>query len=493
MRTSRPPWRSSSSTPRSAGRGSLVVVPDGRDAARTAAALSARVGPDAVEVLTADLGPSARYRAFLRVLRGDARVVVGTRAAAFAPVGQLGLVVVWDDGDDLLAEPHAPYWHAREVAAIRAEAEGAALVLGAHARSVEAAAAVASGWAREVVAPRPSVRDRAPRVRSAADDDALARDPAGARARLPHVAWAAAREGLARGPVLVQVPRRGYVPALACRRCREPARCRACGGPLGSTAGGAAPACAWCGRPGRGLALPGLRRAGAPRGRVGSARTAEELGRAFPGVPVVTSGGESVVAQVPDRPALVVATPGAEPVAPDGYAAALLLDGDLLLGRADLRASEEAARRWFNAVALVRPRGRGGAVVLVADPGAAAVQAVLRADPGGLAARELADRVAAGLPPAVRAADVSGAAADVDDLMAVLEPPPGLRVLGPTPVTATRSRPTPEGPVRVRALLTVPLAAGDLLCAALKAAAAVRSARKEGGAVVVRVDPVSLD
>ena len=56
----------------------------------------------------------------------------------------------------------------------------------------------------------------------------------------------------------------------------------------------------------------------------------------------------------------MVATPGAEPVAAGGYAAALLLDTWLALARADLRASEESLRRWLNAAALVRPAGDGG-------------------------------------------------------------------------------------------------------------------------------------
>ena len=91
----------------------------------------------------------------------------------------------------------------------------------------------------------------------------------------------------------------------------------------------------------------------------GATRTAEELGRAFPAVPVRTSGGSRVLASVPATPAVVVATPGAEPVADGGYAAAVLLDGWALLGRASLRAAEEALRRWMNAAALVRP-GPGG-------------------------------------------------------------------------------------------------------------------------------------
>ena len=73
---------------------------------------------------------------------------------------------------------------------------------------------------------------------------------------------------------------------------------------------------------------------------VGARRTAEELGRAFPEVVVRTSGGAEVLDRVPDTPALVIATPGAEPVTERGYAAALLLDAWALLDRPRLDAGE---------------------------------------------------------------------------------------------------------------------------------------------------------
>ncbi|MGZ4437931.1 MAG: primosomal protein N' family DNA-binding protein, partial [Nocardioidaceae bacterium] len=134
----------------SAGRGALVVVPDLRDVARVDAALTAALGPDVHLVLTADLGPAERYRRWLAVRRGQVGVVVGTRAAMFAPVADPGLFVVWDDGDDLHAEPRAPYPHVREVLALRAAHESAALVVGGWARTAEASALVGAGWARPV-------------------------------------------------------------------------------------------------------------------------------------------------------------------------------------------------------------------------------------------------------------------------------------------------------------------------------------------------------
>src|SRR5580704_8183762 len=106
----------------SAGRGTVIVVPDTRDLARVDEALR-QFGSWHV-TLTADLGPAERYRRWLTALRGAAPIVAGTRAAMFAPVRDLGLVVLWDDGDDLHAEPRAPYPHAREVLALRAHRAG---------------------------------------------------------------------------------------------------------------------------------------------------------------------------------------------------------------------------------------------------------------------------------------------------------------------------------------------------------------------------------
>ena len=98
-----------------AGRGALLVVPDQRDVAALHAACTARLGERDVVALTAELGPAERYRRWLTVRRGAARVVVGTRSAVFAPLDRPGLLAVWDDGDDLHAEPRAPYPHVRDV------------------------------------------------------------------------------------------------------------------------------------------------------------------------------------------------------------------------------------------------------------------------------------------------------------------------------------------------------------------------------------------
>jgi primosomal protein N' (replication factor Y) (superfamily II helicase) len=467
-----------------AGRGTIVCLPDTRDVRRLADALQARLGTgaDQVAVVTADLGPAARYRAFLRVLTGTARVVVGTRSAAFAPVHDLGLVAVWDDGDDLHAEPRAPYPHAREVLVARAHLQGSGLLVGGFARTAEGQQLVGSGWAQPLVPSRAMLRAVAPRVHVSGEDEReLDRDPAARRARLPYRALSTARAALASGPVLVQVPRAGYLAALACARCRQPARCEHCRGPLTMGQGRRVAGCRWCGR-----AATRWRCGQCDGDRfrapvVGSERTAEELGRAFPKVPVVRSSSGRVLDRVDDRPALVVATPGAEPVADGGYAAALLLDSWLMLARPDLRTGEESLRRWLAAAALVRPAGEGGSVVLVGDPALAPVQSLVRWDPAGAAERELAERASARLPPVARVASVTGPAESVDDLLRRARLPSATETLGPVPVDEQTAR----------AIVRVPHAHGGALSAALKQAQADRSARKLPH-LRVRVDPDTL-
>ncbi|MFD6262586.1 primosomal protein N' [Micromonospora chalcea] len=465
------------------GRGAVVVVADARDLDRLDAALTAVLGAGRHVRLTAADGPARRYRAFLAARRGDVAVVIGTRAAMFAPVDRLGLVAIWDDGDDLHAEPRAPYPHARDVLLTRAHLGDAAALVGGYARSAEAQLLVETSWAREVVADRAVVRARTPAMAPTGDDPQLARDPGAASARLPSLAWTSARDALrADLPVLVQVPRRGYVPSVACADCRAPARCPHCAGPLALPSAQGTPACRWCGRVTAAYACPecGGRRLRASV--TGARRTAEELGRAFPGVPVRTSGREEVLATVPGGAGLVIATPGAEPVADGGYGAVLLLDSWALLTRADLRAGEEALRRWMAAAALARPGTAGGRVVVVADGALAPVQALLRWDSAWFAARELAERRELGFPPAVRMASVTGVAEAVADLLAGARLPGDAEVLGPVPAD--------EG--RERMLVRVPRSRAAALAEALHAAAGQRSARKAADPVRLQVDPLVL-
>ncbi len=485
-----------------AGRSAILMVPDQRDLTRVLAECVRLVGDSAVG-LTAGMGPAARYRRWLAVLRGSARVVVGTRSAVFAPAANLGLIAIWDDGDDTYAEPRAPYPHTREVSMLRVHETGAAFVAAGFARTAEVQAVVDTGWAHDLVADRSVLRKAAPRISAPGDSDfALERDPVARAVRIPGVAFAAARAALAEGvAVLVQVPRRGYVPALACAKCRTPARCRHCNGPLalpesrpGGRAGQAeahSPSCRWCGITETAFRCPACGSRALRAVVIGAARTAEELGRAFPGVPIRGSGGGAVLDTVEPGPQVIVSTVGAEPVVRGGYGVALLLDGWALLSRADLRAAEDALRRWMSAAALVRPHGQ---VVVMAEPSLPTVQALVRWDPLGHARAEVDARAEVGFPPAVRLAAVDGATEAIDELLAAADLPADVEVLGPVPLPATARKPfSGDSPAEVeRMLLRVPRRSGATLSRALTAAQAIRSTHRSDAPLRVQIDPIDI-
>ncbi|RZL89268.1 MAG: hypothetical protein EOP73_30250 [Variovorax sp.] len=209
---------------------------------------------------------------------------------------------------------------------------------------------------------------------------------------------------------------------------------------------------------------------------VGQLRTAEEFGAAFPDRTVLTSGGDTVLETVdPEGHPLVLATPGAEPPVPGGYAVVVLLDTWLMLGRDDVRVTEESHRRWFNALAL---SAFGARAVAVGDT--TVLQALVRADPVAVAARELSERAETHLPPVGRLATVDG----TDDVIGVLARrswPAFVDVLGPVPLE----------PGRERLILRVPRREGLALAAVLKQVAAERSAAKETP-VRIQVDPVAF-
>jgi len=322
----------------------LVVLPDARDVTRLLELAAARLPPERIVRLDAEQRAGERYRAFLRARHETGLLVIGNRAAAYAPAARLGLTVVWDDGDPALREPHAPGVHAREVALLRQEQQGGALVLLAHAPSTEAERLVELGWCRRVRPERGLTPDVLPTALQTSADR-LAE-----QARIPSTAWRIASEAVREGPVLVQVARPGEE-------------------------------------------APG-----------GSVRTAADLGRAFPRARVIVADAAHPILEVGAEPALVIATRGAEPVAAGGYRAVLLLDGERMLARESLRVVEDCVRSWANAAALAAP----GAKVLLVGVGGRIARDLAAWRPAAIAAAELAERRAARLPPAVRTATLLG-------------------------------------------------------------------------------------
>jgi primosomal protein N' (replication factor Y) len=405
------------------GATAILAVPDYRDQEQLAAALAAILPAERVIRLDARQSNPDRYRAFLRCLGDEPVVIIGNRSVVYAPAANLGLIGVWDDGDPLHSEPLSPYVHARDAALVRQEQQGCALIFFGHARSTEVERLVELGWLRSL-APQPAVLPKIVPTAQQSSEDRLA-----AQARIPSTAWREARAALEFGPVLVQVSRPGYAPRLACADCKRSARCLKCEGPLGQKTSRSTPACGWCGA----LAVEWkcsncegerLRFVGS-----GAGRTAEDLGRAFPGVRIIVADGERPILTVGAEPALVIATRGAEPVAAGGYRAVLLLDGESMIARESLRVAEDCLRWWSNAAALAARR----APIVLVGVGGALASAFVTWRQADFARGELADRRSLRFPPAVRVATVTGTVEAVAGAIATLDID-GSDILGPVDV-----------------------------------------------------------
>jgi primosomal protein N' (replication factor Y) len=354
-----------------AGRRAIVLVPEADPVPFTATAVQQAFGERAGLFLGGS--KRERYRRWLEIARGRYDVVVGTRSAVFAPLPDLGVIVVCRESHPALREERAPYYHARDIALARSQlAAGQApiCVLSAICPSGEAAALAAPEvvpatrrWPKvEVV--RPGTEGRAPRLVE------LLRDTR-------------------RGFVFAPLP--GYGIAQVCRSCGAPAACAACGGVLRAEAGTVR--CIVCRTSGRcavcGGTSFGLRRGGAER--------VEEWVSRYVSVPVAR----------PDPPRLPDAAGeiligGAEAVrelGPGGLDLVAILDADLAARRPGSTARERALAVWMEAVGWARPDGR--AIVQSSSPSDPAVQAVVRGDPWRFHDRERERRAAAGFPVGV--------------------------------------------------------------------------------------------
>ena len=393
--------------------GAVVVVPDWRDIELLSRALG-----DTEHVVWDSSGtPSERYARFLTVLSGQVRVVIGTRSAVYAPVENLRTLIVVNESDPLLDEPLAPFVHARDAAIVRQGIEGGDLIFASLTPSVELARFVDMGF---VEAPAES----APRIPVHLANDASDNEFAG-KARIPTSAWRIVREALERGPVLVQVARPGFTPAVVCATCRTPHRCSRCRSPLAGARDGSS-LCRVCGHQpigiecthcgGRELAFSG----------VGSVRTADELGRAFAGTKVVVSDAEHRQLEIPRGRTLVVATRGAEPIVAGGYEAILIVDGDREVQRPGLRTTENVLRWWGTAAAFASD---SGSVVLANIDGPFGA-AFASGQWDSVVAAELRDRRALGFPPATRAIAIIGSIPELTAVRALPEVS-GHRIMGP--------------------------------------------------------------
>lgn len=462
----------------------LIIVPTAMDVDRMAA-----IFEDAAwRVYTQKATDSkySRFKSFLEIKAGMADVVIGTRSSVYAPLPNLGTIMVFDPGDDRLDDPQAPYLSALEISVRRAHVEKCSLICAGMSVSIPSAQLVRSGWAAALAPDREVMRAQSAVVRVPDEYDREREGPAG-HSRIPPSVQKTIRDALEQGPVLVHVPNRGWVSVIVCARCGELAHCYHCHGPLRASDRGEL-SCAWCARPQVDWRCNECAGQNWRSNRVGSARTAEEFGKAFPRVLIETSDAEhQVLDKLPKNSGLVIATPGSEPIAEEGYAAAIVLDAGAILGRPELWAPEEAMRRWMNILSLVRADGE---MVVVGVNVAAVAQALVRRDPWGYAMRLLDEREMLGFFPAKCLIAIDGDAREVDAFTKEMKVPARCEFLGSAPRSG-RDVQKSMGDNQVRAIYRCPWDASADLIESVKATQIVRST-KRAGLVSVRVNPEQL-
>lgn len=210
-----------------AGRGAILLVPEIALTPQTVARVRGVFG-NQVAVLHSGLSDGERADAWRALRRGDRRVAVGARSAVFAPVVDLGVIVVDEEHEPSYKQGTAPRYHARDVALARGRIEGARVVLGSATPSLETLAAGARGALR--VFPLPERIGARPLPPVEVIDLRTAPRVADARA----VPWSealddAVRGALARGEqVILLLNRRGYARFVQCPSCGAVPQCPHC-------------------------------------------------------------------------------------------------------------------------------------------------------------------------------------------------------------------------------------------------------------------------
>jgi primosomal protein N' (replication factor Y) len=262
------------------GQGALLLVPEIALTPMLVRAASARFG-STVAVQHSELSAGERHDQWWRIRDGEARVVVGARSALFAPVPDLGLVVVDEEHETSYKQEDSPRYHARDAAVVRAQIEAIPVVLGSATPSVESETNARKGKYERLSMPTRVGPQGLPRV-EIVDRRAVLR--AGGDAILSPPLRDALEARLARQEqALLLLNRRGYATCLLCRECGAQASCPNCSVALTVHGAGKRALCHYCGHDVKApAACPTCRGAYLRLTGFGTERVVEAVHAAFP-------------------------------------------------------------------------------------------------------------------------------------------------------------------------------------------------------------------
>ena len=489
---------------RAAGRGAIVLVPEISLTPQTVGRFRSRFG-DEIAVLHSRLSAGERFDEFERVARGEARVVVGARSALFAPVTDLGIVVIDEEHETSYKQGSSPRYHAREVARRLVELRSAVLVTGSATPSMESLHAAETGRCALCELPERVGGGALPEIEVV---DLGAEFATGNRSmfsrRLVEELIGVQERG---EKAILLMNRRGYASFLLCRECGHVPGCDRCSTSLTFHETGPVLMCHHCAAR---VAVPPvcpkcespyLRRFGA-----GTQRVAEEVALVVPELPVVRmdadttsnkGGHERRLAEFESHSSAVLV--GTQMLAKGLDYPSVTLVGvvtaDTTLHLPDVRAGERTFQMLEQVAGRAGRGPQGGRVIIQTYwPEHAAIRAVVTRDPEVFYAQDRGERRDLGYPPFGRIANITLTArvrsrakehADVIARTIAEHAPEQVRVLGPSPAPLARIKDRYRWHVLVKAPEGHPLS--ELVRAAL---AAVPSASDVS--VAPDIDPLDL-
>jgi primosomal protein N' (replication factor Y) len=440
-----------------AGRRVLVLVPEIGLTPVVAGLFRARFGSQ-VAIQHSGLSTGERHDQWHRIRRGEVHVVVGTRSAVFAPLENVGLIVVDEEHDGSYKQDETPRYHGRDVAIVRAQREGAVALLGSATPSLESAHNARRGRYEHLVLPR-RIFDRPMAAVEIVD---MRREYAarGADVILSDMLASRLESRLERGEQSVLLlNRRGFATVTFCRQCGASLECPHCSVTLTFHRAARRVRCHYCNYA---AAVP--RRCGVCGGEYleqtgfGTERIEHEVRERFPGARVARVDRDTirrrgamarVLADVA-RGAIDVLV-GTQMIAKGHDFPAVTLAGvigaDVGLGLADFRAAERTFQLLTQVVGRAgRGQTPGEAVIQTLYPEHYAIQAAAAQDYEAFFEREMEFRASMHYPPStalinvfVKGQSLEGAMADALDLAArTRQHQPHGRVIGPAPAALSK-------------------------------------------------------
>lgn len=398
------------------GRRALVLVPEIALTAQTVARLRGRFG-DRVAVLHSGLAAGERLAAWQRVRAGEFPIALGTRSALFAPLDDLGLIVLDEEHDGSYKQDAAPKYHTHRLAAFLAERHGCPLVLGSATPSLETAHAAAEGRLIRLDLPSRATPAPLPEVRVV---DLRASLNQGQRSMFSPLLTDRLTEALREGrQAILFMNRRAYAPFLVCRACGYSWPCPNCAVSLSFHKRDASLRCHHCDhrRPAPDTCPVCQSTRIKPMG-AGSQKVEDAFRAEFPGVPVarldrdvarVKGAVDGILARFGSRQIQTLV--GTQMVAKGldfpGVTVVGVIAADVSLNLPDFRASERAYQ-LLSQVAGRAGRGDdpGEVVIQTFAPDHVAVRCAVGHDFAALYDALIEERRAAGYPPFSRLVSV---------------------------------------------------------------------------------------